>query len=250
MKKYATSIAAFIAIIFVGNALVRSGSSLNGEFDKSVLERQVIDTQKTLPRKQGEFSTVTGVAFENDILSYDVEFEGFEVKEDELDKFQSAQFVANVFSVCLNALLPKALNAGVSLQYRYTISELDKGFTNTVSEVDCLPFSENDATSLADYYVELQNKTLPRAIDTETNVTRYSRDGKAISIAYQIHRFTIAELDVNAVAAVVQENYRIYFCDAPDFRVMSEKGFSFNLIYSDMNNEEIYEFKLDKSKCA
>ena len=87
-------------------------------------------------------------------------------------------------------------------------------------------------------------------MDEETNVVKYSRDGTEISIDYKLHRIQSEELDIDLVASYVEDNFRPSFCKAPDFRILSDKGFTFNLNYLDMYDDIFYNFQLDKGTCA
>jgi len=247
MKKYAPTIVGLFAIFLIGT-IVGSDHNKGSSFNTTQLAMNVEALQNTLPRKIDSFSTVTGASFENDILTYEV-FLGININVVDIDRIQSTQFIANLFAVCLNPVIVNGLRNGIHINYKYSLASSRLQFTNTILKKDCDPILNGDTSALGDYYIDLQNKTVPNPVDAETTIIKYSRADMTIEIDYQLINWRIEELDIPYFVDYMEREVIPTFCDTPDFRVLSEEGFRYRINYFDAGNLPIKNFFVTKEKC-
>ena len=151
MKKYLLPFVVMFAIVFIGNLITNNSKSIENQ-----LQNDIQGIQSELPIKIDSLTTNIAASFDSKTVSYDYVIEGLEIPNSEAKKFQSMQFVTNIFSVCLNEKLPKALEAGISIQYNYALANSNIQFSNKISSADCAPFRSSNKSDLGDYYVNLQ----------------------------------------------------------------------------------------------
>lgn len=235
MRKYITSVVGIFTIFFVANYYnVGEVQSVT-----SKLKSDIAALQRELPSKIDNFSTTVAASFENNILSYDVVLDVF-VDSNDVVKMKNMQRNGNIFYACLNPQMLILLNEIDKLEYNYTVNTSGASFTTTVKKSDCQPFIAENNDALGEYYVQLMNTTVPQAVDSETNLVLYRKEGRTITLDYQLHSWLLAELDVPYFKNIIDTEVVPLMCDPPDVKTLVKRGYDFKLRYLDARNDEVY----------
>ena len=238
----------FIFTLVCSTVSFSSASFAEGRVSEELKKRSE-EIQANLPKKIDAFTTVVGVSFENNIFYHYIELDGLDIPNSDRHRLQAMQLTVNMLAVCLDDFLSKALKAGITVKYNYSLATSNIRFVNTITEKDCSPFQAKDAKILGDYYVMLQNRAMPIVLDEETNLIAMRRDDYTIEFKHQLHRMAKNELDVPFLADYIGKNVSPKFCDTPDFQVLSQRGFKYKISYIDMHNQPLYSAIITKEKC-
>jgi hypothetical protein len=244
MKKFVLPFVVMVAAFFVGNLLTSNSNSIEQQ-----LQNDIRGMQSELPTKIDNFTKLVAARFENNLLSYDYALEGLLIPNSEAKKFQSMQFVVNIFAICLNETLTKALKAGNSVQYNYTLASSNIQFSNEISETDCAPFRSANNSDLGEYYVKLQRNALPMVLDEETILETIQGDGSVLTFIHKLTRMEKSALDLDFLSNYIDQNILPTFCDTPDFKALSNRGYQYRINYFDMDQNLVYSQMLTKSMC-
>ena len=244
MKKYVLPFVVMFAIVFIGNFITNNSNSIENQLQKDI--RRI---QSELPVKIDSYTTNIAARFDNKTVSYDFTIEGLAIPNSEAKKFQSMQFVTNIFAVCLNETLPKALEAGISIQYNYTLADSNIQFSNKISKTDCAPFQSTNNSDLGQYYVNLQRNALPMVLDEETILETIQGGSNVLTFNHKLTRIEISALDLEFFTNYIDQNILPTFCDTPDFKALSDRGYQYRINYFDMHQNPVYSKMLNKSLC-
>lgn len=249
LKKYIPSIVGFCAIVLVSQLLNNNSYSSRNNLDVSKLQQDVASIQANLPNKIDALSTVTAVSLEDKVLKYAVTLDGVYLMTDDIDKLKAMQQSSNIISACLSPNLINGLINGLALEYEYTVSTSGIIFETRVAGDDCKPFVNGSNEGVADYFIRLQNDTVPLPVDADTTLIYFERVDETIEIIYQLHNWEIDNLDVPYFVEVINSEVVPNTCSTPVFKVMSERGFSYVLKYYDSQFKLIHDFIVDDSSC-
>ena len=244
MKKLLVVLAFFVAFVF-GKIGTEYGFK---EYDLYKLKVVAEKINATLPKKIDEYTTYMKITIDDAAFTYDYVLDGIEIKPNERAKFKAMHFNSSLFAVCLTPSLKKGLNRGTDFIYKYSVNPTQYTFVNTVTVKDCEPFYEESASVLGDYYVELQNKTVPFAFDENVSVVKYRRVNMAIEIDYQLLNDTIDEIDMPIIIAMSDGVVRDT-CNQADFKVLSQRGLGFNYNFYDARSTFLHTVKVTKEMC-
>jgi hypothetical protein len=244
MKKYVLPFVVMFAIVFTGNLITNNSSSIEKQ-----LYNEIRGMQSELPTKIDNFTTMVAARFENNVLSYDYALEGLLTPNSEAKKFQSMQFVTNIFAICLNEKLTKALKAGIFVRYNYTLASSNIQFSNEISETECAPFRSANKSDLGDYYVKLQKNALPLVLDEDTILETVQGDSGVLTFIHKLTRMEKSALDLDFLSNYIDQNILPAFCNTPDFKALSNRGYQFRINYVDMHQNLVYSRMLSKSVC-
>jgi hypothetical protein len=248
LKKYLPTIVGVFAFLLVGNLTFDLYSQNGFQSTTAQLKKEIAALQSELPSKIDNISTTTGASFDNDILEYDVELD-VTLENTAATKFQVMQRNANILAVCLNPKMVEMLKDIEAIEFNYTLKSTDFKFTNVIGEKDCEPFLSEDKIVIGDYYIKLQNSSVPLVLDADTNLIEYRRENDRITLDYQLHSWFLAELDVPYLINYVEKDLVPVMCDAPDFRVLSDQGYEIGLRYLDARREMIYSTTILPQDC-
>ena len=248
MKKLLVVLAFFVAVVF-GRIGTEYGFK---EYDLYKLKVGAEEINATLPKKIDEYTTLMKVTLDDAAFTYDNVLDGIEIKPNERAKFKAMYFNGNLFALCLTPSTKKELNRGTHFIYKYSVNPTQYTFVNTLSVKDCEPFYEESASVLGDYYVELQNKTVPLALDENVSLVKYRRVNMAIDIDYQLVNDTIDELDMPNIMPIIiamSDGVVRDVCNQADFKVLSQRGLGFNFNFYDARNTFLHTVKVTKEMC-
>ena len=238
-----------VLVVMVGVAFGRIGGDYGfKEYDLYKLKVGAEKINATLPKKIDEYTTLMKVTLDDAAFTYDYVLDGIEIKPNERAKFKAMQFNNSLFAVCLTPSVKKELNRGTDFIYKYSVNPTQYTFVNTFTVKDCEPFYDESASVLADYYVELQNKTVPLALDENRSVVKYRRVNMAIEIDYQLLNDTIDEFDM-PITIAMSDGVVQSACNTADFKVFSQRGIGFNYNFYDARNTFIHTVKVTKEMC-
>ena len=247
MRKYAPTLVAFVGLLFVANIFLKNISNPPITFDEEALRKQILAFKTQLPKVVDTYTTAVGASYENQVLRYEFVMDG--VKSSNIEKLKNTNLVSKLFGVCTNNVLSLALSTGSKIEYAYSIAGSNNGFTITLTDEDCAPFFQKGSVSLADYYVELQNKNVPLIVDEETRTVAFRREGNLVHLDYQFYRLLTEDLNIAALNENIAEFVLPTMCATPDYRALSQQNYAIQLNYFDMQNVKVTHATVSEESC-
>jgi len=247
MKKYASTFVAFVGLLFVANIFLKNIANPPTAFDEGALREQILALKTQFPKEVDVYTTAIDASYENKILRYEFIVDG--IKNSEIEKLNNTNLVSKLFGVCMNKVLSMALKTGTKIEYSYTLAGTENNYTLTLTQQDCAPFTEENSVSLADYYVELQSKTVPVILDEDTAVVAYRKVGNSVHIDYQLYRLLAEDLNLDVLNDNIKTIVLPGMCASPDYSALSQKNHEIQINYYDMQSRKIADAKVNNITC-
>ena len=94
----------------------------------------------------------------------------------------------------------------------------------------------------------MQNSLL-MVLDEETILETIQGDSGVLTFIHKMTRIEKSALDLDFFTNYIDQNILPAFCDTPDFKALSDRGYQYRINYVDMHQNLVYSQMLSKSVC-
>lgn len=215
---------------------------------KDNLLSELLALNETLPLKIDESFTLQSVNLNDEDIEYEIRINN-ENRNFSAEKQKYSMRMSSQIFVCRSQDTRFFINNSYSITYAYTNENGERLFENRYELDDCRIIERSTDEELADYYVVQMRKVLPWDIEEGRTLFDMRRVGREIISESMFPDLYKEDIDLKDVREFLFNGLKAKSCNAPDSKILFERGFHFKFNYFDAQGKDIASIIINKEAC-